>query len=78
MVIWKWMVGIIVLSIAVCRVLWLTAPMTMVTDDAVHTFAESIVDHRIPKALVCYAHTGDRRIVVLRRIGESTNALKMV
>lgn len=77
MVVWKWIAGMVVLSIAVCWVLWLTAPMTTVTDDPAHTFAESIVDHRIPKSLVRYAHTGDRRIVVSRRMDESTNALKM-
>lgn len=78
MVVCRWIAGLAVLLFGVWCLLWRTEPMTTVTDEPMHTFAESIVDHRIPKSLVRYAHSGDRRIVVSRRMDESTNAMKMV
>ena len=75
---WKWFVGAFALLLAVGLLCCLEAPMITVTDDVEHTFSESIVDHRVPKSLVRYAHSGDRQIIVSRRMDESTNALKLV
>lgn len=52
--------------------------MISVTDDVEHTFSESIVDHRLPKSLVRYTHSGDRQIVVSQRVDEATNVMKLV